>query len=232
MIILEELNHVLLAGSGQVLLKVVTAFLCGFFVSLLYCWTHKGPNYSATFVRSLVALSMITTIVIAVIGNNLARAFGLVGALSIIRFRTAIKDMHDIVFIFFALAIGMATGVGMHMTAIIGMTFTGIVLFILARMNYASPKKCDFVLQFSFTAQDNQDPPYLPILEKHCKQHELVNLQSLGHGNGRSNGAEQKLGLSFYVDLHNRGSVGKLVRDLGRVRGVEHINLFFDDEPF
>jgi uncharacterized membrane protein YhiD involved in acid resistance len=232
MIILEELNHFLLAGSGQVLLKVVTAFLCGFFVSLLYRWTHKGPNYSATFVRSLVALSMITTIVIAVIGNNLARAFGLVGALSIIRFRTAIKDMHDIVFIFFALAIGMATGVGMHITAIMGMTFTGIVLLVLSRMNYASPTKCDFVLQFSFTAHDDQDPPYMPILEKHCKKHELVNLQSLGRENGSSNGAGQAMGLSFYIDLHSRGSVGKLVRDLGRVQGVEHINLFFDEEPF
>jgi hypothetical protein len=113
-----------------------------------------------------------------------------------------------------------------------GMTFTGIVLLVLSRMNYASPTKCDFVLQFSFTAHDDQDPPYMPILEKHCKKHELVNLQSLGRENGSSNGAGQAMGLSFYIDLHSRGSVGKLVRDLGRVQGVEHINLFFDEEPF
>ncbi len=242
MITLEELNALFLLGPGQVLVDVVVAFLCGFFISLLYRWTHKGPNYSASFVRSLVALSMITTIVIAVIGNNLARAFGLVGALSIIRFRTAIKDMHDIVFIFFALAIGMAAGVGMHLTAVIGATFTGIVLLVLSRTNYASPRKGDFVLQFSFTAphenengdenENEQEPLYLPILERHCRQHELVNLQALGNGNGSLNGGGQTLGLSFYVDLNGKGSVGKLVRDLGRVRGVEHVNLFFDEEPF
>jgi uncharacterized membrane protein YhiD involved in acid resistance len=215
-------------GIGQVVGDMTVALMCGFFISLLYRWTYKGPNYSTTFVHSLVSLSMITTIVIMVIGNNIARAFGLVGALSIIRFRTAIKDTQDIVFIFFALAVGMAAGVGLHLTAITGTIFIGAVIFVLSRTSYASPYKQDFVLQFSFMPHGEEGTPYLPVLEKHCKRHDLINLKSFG--NGDMNGSS--LGLSFYVNLKDKTESERFVRELGRVRGVNHVNLLFDEEQF
>ncbi|HID29998.1 MAG TPA: DUF4956 domain-containing protein, partial [Desulfobacterales bacterium] len=195
---------------GQVVGNILVALLCGLFISLLYRWTYRGPSYSTTFVQSIVPLSMITTVVIMVIGNNLARAFGLVGALSIIRFRTAIKDTQDIVFIFFALAVGMAAGVGLHLTAITGTIFIGAVIFILSRTNYASPRKQEFVLQFSFTSVEEGEAPYLPVLEKHCRRHKLINLRSFGDGDGRDS-----LGLSFYVSLKDRDKSERFIRELG-----------------
>ncbi|MEJ2051098.1 MAG: DUF4956 domain-containing protein, partial [Calditrichota bacterium] len=95
-------------SAGQVIINISVALLCGFIISLFYKWTYRGPNYSSNYVNSIIVLAMITAVVIMVIGNNLARAFGLVGAMSIIRFRTAVKDTQDIVFIFFALAVGLA----------------------------------------------------------------------------------------------------------------------------
>jgi len=128
-------ESVFLSDVGQVIRSLIVALICGFLVSLLYRWTYRGSNCSITFVNALPALSMITAIVIVVIGNNLARAFGLVGALSIIRFRTAIKDIQDIVFIFFSLAVGMAAGVGLHSTAVAGTIVIGISILILSRIN-------------------------------------------------------------------------------------------------
>lgn len=141
--VFQYLQNTFFLDVGQVIEGLAVALVCGFLVSLLYRWTCRGPNYSITFVNALPALSMITAIVIMVIGNNLAHAFGLVGALSIIRFRTAIKDIHDIVFIFifFSLAVGIAAGVGLYSTAIIGTIFIGVSILILSRINYASAEK-------------------------------------------------------------------------------------------
>jgi len=77
--------------------NLVMALICGFIISIIYRWTYRGPHYSTSYVHSMVILAMVTALVIMVIGNNLARAFGLVGAMSIIRFRTAVKDTQDIV---------------------------------------------------------------------------------------------------------------------------------------
>ena len=87
---------------------------------------------------------MITAIVLMVIGNNLARAFGLVGAMSIIRFRTAVKDTQDIVFIFFSLAVGMAAGVGYHLIAICGTVFVSLTMLVLTQFSHGSTTQREY----------------------------------------------------------------------------------------
>jgi uncharacterized membrane protein YhiD involved in acid resistance len=221
---LQECQNLFTSGVGAVIGDLAIALLCGFLVSLLYRWTYRGPSYSATFVSSLAALTMITALVIMVIGNNLARAFGLVGALSIIRFRTAIKDTQDIVFIFFALAVGMAAGVGLHLSAIAGTLFIGLCIFLLSRTHYATLGRREYLLQFTFSPSDGQEAPYISLLERYCRDHKLVNVRSIENGN--------LLELSFYVHLRDQGESGQLVRELGRVPGVSRVNLFFDEEPF
>jgi hypothetical protein len=133
---------------GTVLANLFTALFCGMVISAVYKWVHNGPVYSAKYVQAMVILSMITALVIMVIGNNLARAFGLVGAMSIIRFRTAVKDTQDIVFIFFSLAAGMASGVGLRLIALVGTLFIGTVLIVLSRSQVIRPKKREFLIHF------------------------------------------------------------------------------------
>lgn len=157
---LQDCLNVFASGLGQVIANMAIALLCGFLVSLLYRRTYRGPGYSTTFVSSMAPLSMITALVIMVIGNNLARAFGLVGALSIIRFRTAIKDTQDIVFIFFALAVGMAAGVGLHLSAVAGTLFIGLGIFVLSRANCAFPRGCDHLLRLSFSVSEEEEELY------------------------------------------------------------------------
>ncbi len=139
-------------NDADIVGALIVAFLCGFIVSLTYRWTYQGSSYAPSFVRSMIFLSMITAVIMLVIGNNLARAFGLVGAMSIIRFRTALKDPQDIVFVFFALAIGMAAGVGMYAIAIIGTVGISLAIILTTKINYAVVHKQSFVLQLSYDA--------------------------------------------------------------------------------
>jgi len=111
---------------SDVLANLMVSLVCGLIIAFFYKLTYKGAGYTNSFIVSLVVLSLITTVIIMVIGNNLARAFGLVGAMSIIRFRTAVKETLDIIFIFFSLAIGMAAGIGLPSIAIGGTLFIEI----------------------------------------------------------------------------------------------------------
>ncbi len=100
-----------------------------------YRTTHRGATYSTSFLQALFLLTACTTLIMVVIGSNVARAFSLVGALSIVRFRTAIKDPRDVGFVFAALALGMGCGTGFYVQSILFTLFTCALLLVLARLN-------------------------------------------------------------------------------------------------
>ncbi len=200
----------------QVLLSMSVSLVCGFIISLFYRWSYRGSKCSGVFINSLVSLALITTVIITVIGNSLARAFGLVGALSIIRFRTAIKDMQDIVFIFFALAMGMSAGVGLHATAIVGTMFIGIAILILSRINHAPPKRSKSGLQFRIVSSEEKYQ-YQAIMDRYCERYELVTLEALSDQDGFQG--------YFNVILKDPIQGDALVRDLDHVEGVSQVVL-------
>ena len=208
---------------GYTLSALGVAFVCGLTISLLYQWSYKGSSYSPTFVRSMMFMTMITAIVMLAIGNNLARAFGLVGAMSIIRFRTALKDPLDIVFVFFALAIGLAAGVGMFKVAFIGTVVIGLVMILTAKTSFGVRNRRALLLQFTYDApQENGSATYIPVLSKYCKRHDLVN--------ARAGATGDVLNLTFYVNMRNQDDVQALTRELGDATHVRDVNLFFDEK--
>ena len=115
----------------QVLMNLSAAALLGFLIFISYAISHRGTIYSKKFNASLVALTVLTGTVMTVIGNNIALSLGMVGALSIVRFRTAIKDSRDTVYIFWTIIAGICCGVGDYMVAAIGSTVTFLVLLLL-----------------------------------------------------------------------------------------------------
>ena len=108
------------------------AFVIGLYIFIIYRKTFNGVMYSASFGLSLVALSMITALVILTISSNVVLSLGMVGALSIVRFRTAIKEPMDIAFLFWASAVGIVTGAGLFPLAIFGSLLIGLVLLVFA----------------------------------------------------------------------------------------------------
>ena len=129
----------LLENSGQlepqaIVLRMLVGTVLALFIFLSYLLSHEGSIYSKKFNVSLVALTTITTAVMIVIGNNIALSLGMVGALSIVRFRTAIKDSRDTIYIFWAIVVGICCGAGDFLVAGGGSAFTFLVLLVMGRI--------------------------------------------------------------------------------------------------
>ena len=116
----------------QILMNISAAAVLGMFIFVSYLISHRGTIYSKKFNASLVILTVLTGTVMTVIGNNIALSLGMVGALSIVRFRTAIKDSRDTVYIFWAIIIGICCGVGDYLVASIGSAVTFFVYLFSA----------------------------------------------------------------------------------------------------
>lgn len=118
----------------EIILHVAVSILLGGVIYLSYYFTHAGGVYSKKFNVSLVMLTILTATVMTVIGNNIALSLGMVGALSIVRFRTAIKDSRDTAYIFWTIIVGICCGVGDYTVAVIGSLAVFVVLLILGRV--------------------------------------------------------------------------------------------------
>ena len=116
----------------DVLLALGLAFVLGLFIFLIYKKTCQGVMYSDSFGISLIAMSMITSLVIIAVTSNVVLSLGMVGALSIVRFRTAIKEPMDIAFLFWAIAVGIVLGAGLLPLAIIGSVIIGIIIVVFS----------------------------------------------------------------------------------------------------
>ena len=116
----------------DVLLALGLAFVLGLFIFLIYKKTYQGVMYSDSFGVSLIAMSMITSLVIIAVTSNVVLSLGMVGALSIVRFRTAIKEPMDIAFLFWAIAVGIVLGAGLLPLAVIGSVIVGIVILVFS----------------------------------------------------------------------------------------------------
>ncbi len=139
--------EVALRATTSMLAAVVLAII----VALAYRGTHRGMQYSASFALALVMLSAIGTLVMMVIGDSLARAFGVFGALSLVRFRTAVKDPKDIAYVFLALAIGMAAGTGRFVIAGVGTVLMVLVILVLTAIRFGSRVRDDYLVRVVYT---------------------------------------------------------------------------------
>ena len=120
----------------QILISMCITVLLSMFIYWVYKKTYSGVMYSKNFNITIMLISTVTSMVMMIIGSNLALSLGMVGALSIIRFRSAIKDPKDIGFLFWGIAIGLSTGTGIYIIGIIGSIFIAFLLFIFDRGIY------------------------------------------------------------------------------------------------
>ena len=143
--------------SGQLTLQEVTvniimSAVLGFFIFISYAISHRGTIYSKKFNASLVVLTVLTGTVMTVIGNNIALSLGMVGALSIVRFRTAIKDSRDSIYIFWTIIVGICCGVGDFMVAAIGSAVTFLVILMLGMIK--NDNRMLLIIRAAYSRQD------------------------------------------------------------------------------
>ena len=161
------LDNISSVSIPDMLLSLVLAFALGMFIFLIYKKTYAGVMYSSGFGVTLLALTMITTLVILAVTSNVVLSLGMVGALSIVRFRTAIKEPLDIAFLFWAIAAGIVLAAGMLPLAVIGSLAIGAVLLLFAnRKPHVRPYIA--VLQCDGPASEKEAVAYLNAKVQRC----------------------------------------------------------------
>jgi uncharacterized membrane protein YhiD involved in acid resistance len=142
-------------GTIEIIVNLTVSFLIGLFIFFVYKKTFQGVLYQRSFNVSLVAITMVITLIIMTISGNLILSLGMVGALSIVRFRTPIKDPVDLVFIFWAITVGIANGVGYFNISLIGsVLLTTVLLFMSQQTQQTHPYL--LVLHLSKTANSSE----------------------------------------------------------------------------
>ena len=136
------------------LAMTVSSLLC-FILANVYRYTHRGTSYSQSFIATMFIMSVATGVVMLIIGSNIARAFSLVGALSIIRFRTAVKDSRDTGYLFAAMIIGMGCGTGFYLASISFTAFISALMVLLYATDYGLKKKLESVMRITYRDSDN-----------------------------------------------------------------------------
>ena len=161
------LDNVTSVSIIDMVIALALAFCLGVFIFLVYKKTYQGVMFSSSFGVTLVALTMITTLVILAVTSNVVLSLGMVGALSIVRFRTAIKEPLDIAFLFWAIAVGIVLAAGMIPLAVFGSIAIGVVLLIFVnRKSVVNPYI--LVLQCEASANEKQAMDYLKDKVNRC----------------------------------------------------------------
>lgn len=166
----------------SMLAVTASSLLLGFAVSLLYIKTHKHSGYTPSFAVTLVMLPIIIAIIILLIGDNVARAFSLAGAFTIIRFRSAPADPKDITYIFFTLAVGLALGLGYIGYSVLFTLILGLVIAFMESFKYACPKNEHMILKVTVPEDLNYQNLITDILEEYTVEYKLKKVRTADFG--------------------------------------------------
>lgn len=189
----------------RVVITLLLTFGIGLFIFYIYRKTFKGVLYTRNFNVGLVMTALVTALIIMPISSNIILSLGMVGALSIVRFRTAIKDPIDIVFMFWAIAVGLACGAGFYMVAIVGSPMIGLFVFGLSHANFGNTDPYLLVVHH----ENGSEAELQRALPPHRLQSRTVN----------HNGVELMIEVRFHAED------AKMVDTLLKIKGVTHAAL-------
>ena len=183
--LIQQLSFQDLSGTfsiADVVISIVLSFILTAAIAKVYQKTHKGSSYTQSFVQTLVLMAMVVSLIMLIVGSNIARAFSLVGALSIIRFRNAVKETRDVGFIFFAMAIGMATGTRFYLLAIIATIIISLIILIMTKFNWYAQTAKSQVLKIYIANNQDFDNLFDKVFLNFTDVSELISIDSVRSG--------------------------------------------------
>ena len=209
-----------LTGEISVLDSVIVmtiSFVLSAFIGWIYKITHRGTSYTQSFVFTLVINGMVVALVMLIVGSNIARAFSLVGALSIIRFRNAIKETRDVGFIFFTMAIGMAIGTRFYLLAIAGAVVISLMIVIMMRFDWFARDMASQILRVQVPSSLPFDSLFDKLFVKYTHTSELISVDTI------QNGAMTEL--TYSIGLRKSNRVNDFLSELRELNGGNKITL-------
>ena len=206
-------------GVEQLLLNMLVAFCVGLVIFATYRLTYTGTAYSKKFNVSLMAMSLITTLIMSVISNNIALSLGMVGALSIVRFRTAIKDPRDTTFIYWCIAVGICCGVSYYLVSAVGSLVVALLMIIMGQIH--GDGKYLIVVRSEVMAEKQVESVlynYFPQIRLRVKNTTLGSVEFIYEISERA------------LNKASRSKQSSISEQLTRLDGVTQVNLIAQDD--
>jgi hypothetical protein len=202
----------------DVLIRLLVALVLGGAVAWIYRHTSRHAEVSSSFTVTLVLLSVLIAIVTQVIGDNVARAFSLVGALSIVRFRTVVRDTQDTAYVIFAVVIGMAVGAKNLWVAALGLGVGGLAAYLMMlRVKSLPAVPAAVALSVRVALGHDLESLLGATLDAHLQERELMSVGTAKQGIA--------LDITYQARLRATGSAHELVKSLNHINGVQAASL-------
>jgi len=202
---------------GDVAIALSLSFVLSAMIGWVYRFTHRNVSYSQSYVQTLVILGMLIALIMLVVGSNIARAFALVGALSVVRFRNAIKETRDVGFIFLVMGVGMAAGTRFYTLAIVAAVAISLIILVMFRFNWFASSIQRQVVKVQVPPDGNYTANIQDVLIAHTSEFELVSMESIRGG--------ALTELMYTVRLKKGHEPGDLISALGERTGGQRVTV-------
>ncbi|GAA1717958.1 DUF4956 domain-containing protein [Nonomuraea bangladeshensis] len=167
---------------ADIAIAMALSFVLSAMIGWVYRATHRNVSYSQSYVQTLVVLGMLISLIMLVVGSNIARAFALVGALSVVRFRNAIKETRDVGFIFLVMGVGMAVGTRFYLLAVVAAVAISLIVVVMHRFNWFALNVRRQVVKVQVPSDDDYTAAVQDVLVRHTDEFELVSMESIRGG--------------------------------------------------
>ncbi|MFC4531230.1 DUF4956 domain-containing protein [Sphaerisporangium dianthi] len=167
---------------ADIAIALSLSFVLSAMIGWVYRATHRNVSYSQSYVQTLVILGMLISLIMLVVGSNIARAFALVGALSVVRFRNAIKETRDVGFIFLVMGVGMAVGTRFYVLAIAAAVAISLIIVVMYRFNWFALNVRRQVVKVQVPSDEDYTHVIQDVLIQHTDEFELVSMESIRAG--------------------------------------------------
>lgn len=201
----------------DIVIVMTLSFVLSVFIGWVYKITHRGTSYTQSFVFTLVINGMVVAMVMMIVGSNIARAFSMVGALSIIRFRNAVKETRDVGFIFFTMAIGMAVGTKFYLLAIAGAVVISLMIIVMMRLDWFARDVASQILRIQVPGNMPFDSLFDKTFVKYTRISELISADTLQNGTLTE--------LTYSIGLRKSSFVNDFLAELRSLNGGNKVTL-------
>lgn len=209
-------------GVWEITVALLLAFFLSMVLAYFYRETHRGLSYSVSFVHTMIMMSVTISMIMLIIGSNIARAFALVGALSIIRFRNAVKESRDVAFIFMGMAVGMATGTGFYLAAILFTLFASAMVYFLYRFDVGGVTIHEVLLKVHLPENMDYHSAFQEPFMQYLKDHSLLSVETIRGGT--------LVELVYSIQLKQPGEESALMDALRVINGNQKVALLTGQE--
>lgn len=201
--------------------SICLSFVLSSLVAMTYQRTFQGLSYSRNYIQAIILASIVATVAMQAIGDNLARGLGMMGALAIVRFRSSLKDPKDMIFVFMALAVGIACGVYSFSIATIGTLGFSVFAMIIGKLPFSKETHFDGLLRFNLENNETDKNQLESLLSHSCQNFALITLREVGQGS--------RLDYAYQVKLRRSETYDKFVNKLKELKTIKGVNLLLQE---